>query len=426
MKNDHAGFMIFLICSLIAPKIPLGFAALPGKSSISLGIVGLFIWALLSPRHILRIKCAPNYLPPQGLLVFGVYAFSISLASFNLVTIAYATQYFLYLLLGYLLFSGYLTRAAAFEQLSVTYRILTFVGFFFAAGVIVSVWTGPLYPHQVINTARQWGGLYIQQGVGFAEGTNGAGAILIVFSAFFWFVCRWHNKYSWLFVSVAIIALLSTISRSAIGAFAIGLALSLFIAVIRATLRAKISQQTIRSVGFFLLTLIVVGIVGFFYNLENRGYANAIALGFGLGDSGIIQSDTETRLTLWRKGIDIWSDGTVCEQLFGKGFRNSLNFTSGSAAWLTPHNAYLEILGDFGVIGLMLFLLPMLRFVIRTGIRCLRFGGTNIERAAFVTIVSLLVHNMTECFFYSPVLINLVMLVLILPFVHRFTSAQFI
>jgi len=47
--------------------------------------------------------------------------------------------------------------------------------------------------------------------------------------------------------------------------------------------------------------------------------------------------------------------------------------------------------------------------------RILSSGGSRAEMAAFVAIVSLLAHNVTEVFFYSPVLMSMVMLIVALP-----------
>lgn len=418
MKRDHVGFAIFLICLVLAPKIPLGFSALPGKSSMSLGIIGLVIWALLSYKHILKIKCLPNMGAAKGLLIFGVYAFGISLASSSLVAMAYAAQYLFYLLFSYLLFVGYLSRAAAAGQLSVALGILAWIGFVFSLGVIISVWTGPFYPHQTLWTARQWDGLLIQQGVGFAEGTNAAGAVLIVFNAFFWPAHR-QNKSSWIICSLSLLALLVTISRSAILSFIIGLVSFLFIVAIRTALRGRVSRKKIyfSNIGILCLVLIGATIVAFSYSIENREVIPAIATGIGLGEGGVIRSDTETRLDLWEGGIRKWLDGAIYERLIGNGFRSSFSISddSESGSWQTPHNFYLAILGDFGIVGLFLFLAPLLWFIFRISARLFRSGGTPVEQFSFVGMVGLMVHNMTETFFYSPTLISLLMFILILP-----------
>jgi len=57
MKRDHCGFFMFLACLLIAPEISVGaLFGSPGRADMSLGLVGLMIWILLSPRHLINVK----------------------------------------------------------------------------------------------------------------------------------------------------------------------------------------------------------------------------------------------------------------------------------------------------------------------------------------------------------------------------------
>ena len=154
----------------------------------------------------------------------------------------------------------------------------------------------------------------------------------------------------------------------------------------------------------FLSIMILFGLI----MLPSDGLLTAIGTGFGFGGEGLTQSES-TRFEYWLMGLKVWADGDIWQLLFGRGFRGSMMFSE-SGAWLTAHNMYITILGDFGVIGLFLFLAVFVFFLVPVALRIIRDGGSGLERACLVAVLGLLAHNMTEAYLYSATLITLLLI----------------
>lgn len=404
MRRDHIGFTVFLVLLLLAPKVRLSLGgALPAMSGVGLGAFGLAFWSILVPGHLLRLRVLS--VAALLLCMFALYALIVSIVSMQLSSMAYALQYAVYVIFGWALLGGYLQRAAHKGQLVVVARILAAIGLVYAVGVIVSVWTGPFYPHQVLWSARNWGGYFIQQGVGFSEGTNLAGAVLVVFGALFCFGIRGRRIMAYALVSLA--ALMLTVSRGSIFAFVLGVSALWALDGFRILNGGRFRKKTL------ITALAFVGMVALMFFLSllalpSDGLVSGIAAGFGLGDEGLIQSES-TRFEYWQRGLQIWANGNIWQLFFGRGFRGSMTFSE-YGAWLTPHNMYITVLGDFGVIGVLLFLGAFVSFIVPVVLRIVRGGGSGLERACFVAMLGLLAHNMTETFLYSPALITLVLM----------------
>lgn len=409
MKRDDAFFLLFLLLLLVAPKLPLSYLGLPDKSSLSFGIVGLIIWALFSPKHIAVVRYARAQLETWFLAVFVFYALAVSFMLGGVVSVAYALQYFIYVLLGFFLFSNYINSLAPSGRPRIFLSILNAVGIIFALGCIISIWTGPIYPHQVIFTARLWGELYIQQGVGFSENQNQAGGVLIFFASLALFGSYKDNRVLkfWPFY-VIFLALLSTMSRSAVYSFLLSLSVWALLKLTRVLGFSKINKRGLWIIfGIFLFCL---GAISAWHTVRSYDHdlAVAVAQGFDLSDE-IFSADTSIRAALWQESISRWSDAGTINQVFGKGFRNSM--TVDDDAWISAHNAYLVILGDFGIVGLALFLLPLIFLMIRLAGRILtEKTDSKFSDFAFVSLMGLLIHNMSEAFFYSPAIISITLL----------------
>jgi len=415
MRRDHFGFFLFLVLLLIAPKLPLNFSVIPTASTLSLGFVGLLIWGILSPRHLFRIRRLKGLAAPWVLVLFAIYAFGVSLASGSLIAVAYAGQYLFYVLFGFLLLSGYFNRAIKLEQMDMTVSILRAVGLIFALAVIVSGWIGPIYTHQVLEGGRTWGGLELTRGVGFSENVNSAGAVLIVFLALVLFIgSKTKTFMRWLPLCIVLAALFFTISRSAIFAFFMVLLLLATIKFAKFSISGKGTNPFVASTWLAFL-LIVFAYSSFIFDpgfgLESLLYS--LAEGFGLGPSSTLGIDATSRVGNWIRGLDAWGEGSPVEIIFGKGFHGSQSVSS--RVWVTPHNAYVNMLGDFGLVGLSLFLLPMIWLVTLLLLRVIRMTRANIESFGFLSLAAMMVHNMSGSFYYSPVIISLTMILAIFP-----------
>jgi len=90
--------------------------------------------------------------------------------------------------------------------------------------------------------------------------------------------------------------------------------------------------------------------------------------------------------------------------IFGGGFRSSMTV---GAAWKDAHNVYITILGDFGIIGLMLFLGALSAAFFRYARSLLTGRARGIERFGLLVLLALSIHNMTGPYFYSPLCLSL-------------------
>ena len=417
MSRDHFGFALFLVALLIAPQLPLDIQGVSADITLSLGFLGLLVWALLSPVHLVRIRCSGALVMPLALLAFAFYAFGVTLVQGTFLQVAYASQYLFYLLLGFLLLSGYFSRAIRFEQVDVSLRILRAVGLVFALGVIVSAWAGPLY-----QLGDLVGGFERQRALGFVGNPNSAGPVLLVFLALVFFVPPTRRRgIHWVLLGTILVALILTTSRGANIAILLSLILLTFAQGAKLMVTRRISGRLIAGswLALWLGTLVATIFILAPGNTE-LPLITTVKDAFGLSEGNALGPDFATRTNYWQKGLNTWNDASPLEVVFGQGFRGSQTVAAG--VWVTPHNAYVAMLGDFGLVGLLLFLLPMIGLSIISALRIMTVRRSTIESFAFASLSGLLFHNMTGTFFYSPIIISLTLVVLIfssLSFLHQ-------
>lgn len=421
MKKEHFGFLVFLIALLLTPKVHIPFAGIAEKSAISLGAFGLTLWLLLTPISTISLKPIAQTSSVKILIVFSTYALGISIYSLNEVSILYAAQYFVYVLITSLVLGSYVQKARAMKQTKVIYKIFAMVGALYVFGVLVSLWTGPIYPHQTLYVARRWAGVYLRQGVGFAEGGNMAGAVLIFLNSFYWFIYRHYSRYWWIFSIFTITALLITLSRSAISSYLFVVGIVGIVGLSRSIIAGRMSRPVIRlikRIAIGLALIIPIGYAVLTVAERPRTYIKTALEGFGINDQSRLLSQARfDRLSLWTNGIETWASGSTFDKIFGRGFRESFDLSSDNSAWITQHNAYIAFLSDFGLTGTILFVSSLLTALLRAAINWIRSRSSIEERAALVGIAAMMIHNISEVFFYSPVIISmlLIMLMLIKP-----------
>ena len=83
------------------------------------------------------------------------------------------------------MFNKYLSLVQNANDFLITTRIINFIGIVYSLGLIVSIFIGPIYPLQLGDTMSLWGGLRIQQGVGFGVNQNSVGGILVLLFIFY-------------------------------------------------------------------------------------------------------------------------------------------------------------------------------------------------------------------------------------------------
>ncbi len=420
MRRDHFCFGLLLTLLFIAPRVPIGamLEGAPPLSTLSLGFVGLLFWLLASPRLVLNFGREATQ-SSWGILVvfFAVYVWFVSAFSGSTLSMLYATQYLFYSLFGFLILGAYLRKASIRNELDRTFGIFIAIGIIYSLGGLVSLFIGPIYPHQTLWTARRLGDFYIQQGVGFGVNQNAVGGVLFFFLAASIFLYPRHWRWQLLTVGIMGLALLATLSRSAIFSFGFGSISLLSIWSLRALFIGKINRRLVRhavAITFLTAGIFVAALFGHFLFLSppQQRVVLAALSGFGVGDYLVFYEDMVFRLELWSEGLLNWWFQEDLSVLFGVGFRNSVVIGK-YGAWITPHNFYIAVLGDFGLFGLLMVISILLGFVWSATLKILtNRRKLGIPLFGSLTILAFSVHNLSETFLYSPLFVILLLFAL--------------
>jgi O-antigen ligase len=425
MKNknilrDHIGFAIFLFLLLICPKIPIHLGGGSEKSSISLGFMGYVIWFLMCPSYLFEFHKRKNILPFFFLIFFAFYVFLISLLSENLVSIIYALQFLFYVVFGSLFLNEYLLRSEMNNSMVISFRILFSIIIIYNVGVIISIFTGPFYPHQTIFTFRPWGYMWIQQGVGFSESQNMAAELLIIFTAAFIYIYQAKKFKKVILICLSLCALILTLSRSAIVAFSIAMIILSFIELIRIIFQRKIIKKILFNIVYFSSgVFLILTISVLFLYFINKPLLIAVLSGFGLGENASFIIDLNTRLNLWVGGLDKLSTESIFSLIFGGGFRSSMGIVTETGAWFTFHNLFITILIEFGFVGFIIFISFLLIIFLKYLNVILTERDIDISLSArfgFISMLGITIHNFTGEFLYSPVSMSVLILAISLGF----------
>lgn len=421
MFSSHLGFAIFMLLLLVAPQIPI---IIPGgitESNISLGLIGLVIWFLLycnrnfPSAQILRCDFRISH-PLFWLIIFALYAFLISLISASVVSIAYSIQFLFYsVVLGFLMLK-FSDSFSALHRLAAE-NIVMSIAVLFCIAIIVSAFTGPIYPHQTRWTVRNWGGAVIQQGVGFSESQNLAGPVVVFFLAFCIFMYSGKLWKKWCLLVLMFYALMTTLSRAIIISFIIALALVYGMDIIKSFFSKMKIKQLSKQISFCMSGILVS--LAFFILVNTFVYKSFIpALRTGLGIENkkshdpqrIALRDLNRRLYNWKHGIGYWRSQSLIGKIFGRGFRASMDISPDTKSWYCAHNVYINIIGDFGVIGLVIFVIMILKafrdFIYLSFTR----GSEHIGKFGLLVLVGLSIDNLTGPYFYSPLCLSLLII----------------
>ncbi len=408
MSRNHTGFALFISLLLIAPQIPIKIPGGIERSCVSLGLAGLIIWFFASSKILFSFpRLSPSH-PLFWIIIFAIYAFVVSLLSASMVSIAYSVQFLAYAVLGTILMRRYAWDSMK-TNASKTNRILFGIAILFSIGIIISVLTGPIYPHQKV-TAKMWGGFYIRRGPGFCGNANMAGTVVTFFIAACIYMYRGKIWKKWILLSLLLFALIATLSRGAIFSFIMALGFVCCLDNVEPLVqRVSIKVLALKNMGFFISALsILVILIGLGIYLVNKPFLLAILSGFGLsGEHGLISSDMAARFNLWLWGLNNWASEGPLKMVFGDGFRSSMTILTDRGTWKTAHNMYITVLGDFGIVGLALFSASLLAALWRY-IRFFLVGKSGrLEKFGLMVVLAFCIQNTTEVFFYSPICLSL-------------------
>lgn len=390
---------------LVAPEIPIGRFLGLGRSSVSLGFVGFVIWSLLCPQRLLRLRLRKKLSWSSLWLLFVLHAWLVSVFSLRAISFLYASQYLVYTFFAILILRGYLSHAFKFGEFCMVLKIVTFVGVVYAIGTLLSLFIGPIYAYQThwVNRLLQDESSFflVPRGTGFGDNPNSVGGILVFLlnSALFSFFMR-CVRYRLLPVIIGA-ALISTFSRSAILSFVFALCFLVFVLSLRGLLwNPKFSCRKLLRLGtlVYILGLVTLAtLVIFGQKVGKFGYYAGL-------DIVLLREDIVTRLGIWKEGLKsfIMRESFV-QLLFGVGFRGSM-VMSQYGTWVTPHNFFIAVLNDFGIVGFFVVTLTFLGTIFGVVFRLLTCSREKIALFSFLLLVltALLAHNLSEVFLYSP------------------------
>ena len=241
-----------------------------------------------------------------------------------------------------------------------------------------------------------------------------AGVVIIFFLAACMYLYRGEVWKKWLLLCLFLSALLATLSRGAIFSFALALGFVYCLDSVEPLVqRASIKVSLLKNIRLvtFALAFVVIALTVAIY-LTNKSLLPAILSGFGLSQGySVVSSDASLRLGHWAWGMDVWTSGGLLKMIFGGGFRSSMLISAGRGTWHTAHNMYITILGDFGVVGLTLFLGALFVAFFRYAHLFLTCKAQGIEKFGLLVLLALSIDNMTGPYFYSPVCLSLLIFV---------------
>lgn len=408
MLRNHICFALFMSLLLIAPKIPFKIPGGAERSSVSLGLAGLMIWFLACPKRPFSFPRIDALHPLFWIIIFSIYAFVVSLLSGSIVSIAYSVQFLAYAVIGTILIRRYEKNFMSTNRCD-TNSIFFGIAIIYSIGMLISVFTGPIYPHQTIWTVRGLGGFYIQQGVGFSENQNVAGIVVVFFAAACIYMYRGKTWKRWILLCLLLLALLVTLSRSAIISFLLAFALVCCLDNLRPIVQScEIKVSVLKNMGFvisalsFSATTFVLGIY-----CVKKSLLFAIFPFFDVtGKDALMASHMADRFNLWLWGLNNWASGSLLKMIFGGGFRSSMTIST-IGTWHTAHNVYITMLGDFGIVGLTLFLAVLFVAFFRYARLFLTDKAGRAERFGLMSVLALSIHNMTGPYSYSPICLSL-------------------
>lgn len=402
MDRPNIGFGLFLVLLLIAPQVPVG--GFDARVNVPLGAAGLVLWLMLAPRLPMRaVLSMPTIL---GLIAFSLYAWLVSFYSGRLIAIEYGAQYAFYAVVGGVLIPAYVVHRTRQGRQAEVWRILAWVGAIYLGGIIVSLWTGPIYPHQVGYADKLYGSLLIPRGTGFSDGANAAGGISAVLATLYLFLYRPSGRRPLLLAVLGVAGMIATLSRSAMAAFGAAICVAAVVVVLHAVLVRGTVRLRLPLVPTALLSLgIIVGVVSFQQPIVAAAWQRLVL------DQVQRENDVNLRLQIWEGHASAWTGKSFANQLAGSGFKSS-GVIQGTTAYHTAHNAYLEILNDFGIVGLLIFGAAVTVALLKALYYSLMQPDNKLAMFCLTGLVVLAVHDLAEIFFYNMGVLSLLIILL--------------
>lgn len=415
MSKHNIGFALFLFCLFIAPDLPTSILGLSSSDEVGIpmGFAGLAVWFLLSSPS-LGIKNIYRINHIFLLALFGCYIVIVSMYSLRLLSALYAMHYFYYILLCGALIPSYLKYKINQGRLSEVFNIFALISAVYIFGLIISFWTGPIYPDKVMASTRYYEGIAVQRAAGFSASVNGAGLMAAIMAAFFLFIYSRQTKLGYLLAVLSLLGMVLTLSRSAVLSFIVA-AIALGLLCIVRILAARFRRPSVpRFTPLLAVALVAVAAVAAgALSLSPQGRQLVVQTTYyGLGlDRAVAAKDTDLRIEIWQQGLRSWAERPALQKMFGAGFFNSSR-TSRSGAYITSHNVYIQMLNDFGIVGVLFFVSLLATLIWRAMFNIVKYGYNNIDAFCFMGLTVTAVHNMSEVFLYHVSAVTLLILLI--------------
>jgi O-antigen ligase len=234
--------------------------------------------------------------------------------------------------------------------------------------------------------------LLLSQALGDVAGPRGCAIVAVLGLAVtlsYWRV----GHIWWLFASVALwLVILLTLSRTATICGAL-----LFLLAVSRRRDGSFSKSKIliaAGVGATFFAILIVA----FPQFEGRFFFGHSAADFAHGKAGL---DTSGRAEMWQAVFDSWSS-TPKNMLLGQGAGTSEDAASKGVPSMThPHNDYLAVLHDYGLIGWLIFAVALVRLLYgrwkawsKAGLEGAEY--TFIHSSAFLMVVAFVIMMITD------------------------------
>ncbi len=200
------------------------------------------------------------------------------------------------------------------------------------------------------------------------------------------FILKIRNRYiKSIVLLISLIAILYSLKRTVI--LAIGFALIIYYFI-----ESKLKGRSIKNKFKFLVSSVgFIGIISIIYNyLSKEMGLDVLAKFISLFDDG-----GSGRIEIFFNVAKIISESNFINILFGHGY-DGVNFMIGISA----HNDFLEILFDYGLIGLMIYMLIIIKLV--KYLRAMINEGSNLAPSFAVSLTIFLVSSMSSHLAFVP------------------------
>lgn len=378
-------YKVFLIIAFLAPPIPLGFTQTNSTVSFAVFIAALYlVWRVFYFKDTI-----PNPFTPFGVCVYLMSIFLVLHSLYFLlnglkIVFLMETQWLVYFLFSAMIIFDMRDMPNLIPKIMKwTLSVLFIEG---TLG-IVSSFTGPFYDYMVGFYSGRYG-LSIYRAVGTMGSANAFGGIMAFALLLVIFSPKEYVPFKkWIVVPVLTVALLFSQSKSAVGAFSLGIGAVIGFQL----LYYKSFTKIIKLYSYVAVVLFVL------YRV--KVIVSEISL------------DLSTRVLATESVLQKFLDNSVMYKIFGMGFRQSATINSVNNAWDTAHNSYVSFLTEIGILGMSLLVLLWLT--------CIYYLFKGKHWGMLGGLIAFLAHFYTEGFLYGYQYVFLMNVVFALGYVSK-------